>query len=129
MLEWCEEQLSKGSYSVLEILENCTPVLEFWAPSNELASVIESIRNKTDINETALHKLSKVSCTFRSILKKHGLKLGYKTRKSRVKTDVEKVVHDMLSEQEIQNFNYIHKGVYIHAYTHVCIRRTSRIVD
>ena len=44
------------------------------------------------------------------MLKKDGLELGYKSWQKRVKNDLESVVHNMLNEQEITNFNEIHKA-------------------
>lgn len=70
----------------------------------------ESLQNKTDINEDALNKLFKVSCIFRTILKKDGLKIGYKAWQKRIKSDMEAIIHNMLVEQEIANFNAIHKA-------------------
>ena len=70
----------------------------------------ESLQNKSEINEDALQKLMRMSCIFRTILKKEGLKLAYNSWKKRLKNDVENVMHNMLCEKEIASYLEIHKA-------------------
>ena len=43
-MDWVMEQINKGSYSVLEILENCEGVLKLFGEEGALKSVTDNMR-------------------------------------------------------------------------------------
>ena len=102
-MEWMMEQISKGSYSVVEVLENCEGVLQLFGDAEALKIVIAALRASQPVDEAALHKLLKCSVIFRSLLKKEGLRVGYKAWQSRITSDLESCLHNMLSPAGISN--------------------------
>ena len=108
-MDWVMEQINKGSYSVLEILENCEGVLKLFGEEGALKSVTDSMRENQPPDEEALHKLLKCSIIFRSLLKKEGLRIGYKAWQARITTDLEGCLHNELNPVEIKNYTTIHR--------------------